>query len=317
MFGRRKKDALTGPEALALYEARMAEWGQSKVEWITSAPGLVETYPIIPARQALPQWFKDSERRIGKDSAHGHGMPGPMTSPLGPMPPGAPMPPPPPPAGPKVGPPSYWPDESPTIRYCPGVIDVMRSGYLLRAWTDIEISTPEPPAPGTGKDGFRDRTGMHPQDVGGKIGAFGPGLNQRIPLHPGEYDFALKLDSPWVCKTPPGWSLLYLPMPYEEKKPFRILHGITDNDTFHIVNLLAMWSHYGTYLIEAGTPLCWLLPVKREGFNFKTEVRYDPEYDKVLRAVGKGGVGNNNSRLIHGSYVLERAKSRKAKGEAE
>lgn len=274
---------------------------EPKVEWLTGTPGLVETYPIVPARQALPQWFKDSDKRITQDRAHGHGM-RPQ--------PGAPHQPPQPQqqGGTVVGPPSYSRDTSPTIRACPGIVDVMRAGYLLRAWTDIEITTPAPPGPGVM---FQDRTGMSPAEVGGKIGAFGPGLNQRLPLWPGEYEFALKFDSPWVCKTPPGYSLLYAPVPYDEHRPYRVLHGITDNDTFHTVNILIMWSHYGSYLIEAGTPLCWLLPINREGYNFKTEVRHDPDRMAVLRAVGKGGIGEKGGRLINASYVLARAKARK------
>lgn len=271
-----------------------------KVEWVTSVPGLAETYPIIPARTALPAWFKASPTKISKDRAHGHGMGGH----------GAPPGPPPKQGGTVVAPAAYWRDESPTIRHCPGVVDVMRSGYLLRAWTDIEITTPEPPK--GPEDQFRAITGMRPDELGGKIGAFGPGLNQKLPLWPGEYAFALKFDSPWVCKTPPGYSLLYAPVPYDEQRPYRVLHGITDNDTFHIVNLLIMWSHYGTYVIEAGTPLCWLLPIRREGYNLPTDVVYDPERYKQLAAVGKGGIGSNGGgRLINHSYILERAKRRK------
>ena len=108
---------------------------EPKVEWVTSIPGLAETYPIIPARTALPAWFKASPTKISKDRAHGHGMGGH----------GAPPGPPPKQGGTVVAPAAYWRDESPTIRHCPGVVDVMRSGYLLRAWTDIEITTPEPP----------------------------------------------------------------------------------------------------------------------------------------------------------------------------
>lgn len=295
MFGKKKDD----PEL--------------KVEWVTALPGLVETYPIVPARQALPEWFKKSDTRITKERAHGHGMMQPQV-PMGPPPPYAHGHGPPeqekPDPGKVVGPPAYWKDENPTIRHCPGVVDVMRSGYILRAWTDIEITTPAPPSGET--DSFVDRTGLSPDTIGGKIGAFGPGLNQKLPLWPGEYSFALKFDTPWVCKTPPGYSLLYLPIPYDEKRPYRVLHGITDNDTFHIVNILIMWSHHGTYLIEAGTPLCWLLPVYREGYNLPTEVTFNPDRRTLLASLGKGGTGpTGGNRLIHGSYLLERAKRRK------
>lgn len=278
-------------------QIRNMDGSAPRVEWITATPGLVETYPIVPARTALPQWFKDSPTRIPRDQAHGHGR--------------AAQEPPPASTGTTVGPASYDKTSNPTIRACPGIVDVMRAGYLLRAWTDIEINTPEPPR--GPDDQFQAKTAMNPQETGGKIGAFGPGLNQKIPLWPGEYAFALKFDSPWVCKTPPGYSLLYSPVPYAEQQPYRVLPGITDNDTFHIVNLLIMWNHHGSYLIEAGTPLCWLLPVYRDGYNLPTDVIYDPDRDKVLRAVGKGGVGQQGGRIIHGSYILERAKARKAR----
>lgn len=283
---------------------------EPKVEFFTAVPGLAESYPVKPARGAIPDWFKSSVARVPRENmgnAHAH--------PPVPLPPGAnPQPPPPPPpprsAGPTVGPPTFAPDENPTIKSCPGVIDVLRSGYIVRAWADIEIVTPEPPAPGTGRDRYMDRVGMQQGETGAKVGSFPAPLNQAFPLQEGEYDFALKLDSPWTCRTPPGWSLLYLPLPYDVDKPWRVVPGVTDNDEFHVVNIIAMWRHYGTYLIEAGTPLCWLLPVKREGFSLKVESHFDAEMDRQLRTRGKGGVGAGG-RLVHGTYLLERARRRR------
>jgi hypothetical protein len=266
---------------------------EPKVEWITHTPGLVENYPIVPARQVLPEWFRSSDTKVGAGQVHGPHQQAQAGS------------------GTVVGPKTYSRDTKPTIRHCPGVVDVLRSGYLLRAWTDIEVTTPAP-ATGTDRDVFQANTGMRPDEIGGRVNAFGPAMNQRLPLHPGEYAFALKVDTPWTCKTPPGWSLLFDPVPFDEKRPFRVVPGITDSDAFHVINLIVMWSHHGSYLIEAGTPLCWLLPVHRDGFNMPTEVRFDPEYDAVLRTQGKGTVGKDGSRILHGSYILERARRRKA-----
>lgn len=252
------------------------------VEWVTGTPGLVETYPILPARKAMPEWFKASTTKISTTKAHGH------------------------PSGPESPNAVPGPHDLPTIRACPGIVDVLRAGYLMRAWTDIQIDTLEP-ARGDETDQYRSLTSMSPNETGGKTTAFGPGLNQMLPLWPNEYAFALKLDSPWACRTPPGWSMLFMPVPYDDKKPYRILPGITDTDNFHVVNLLAMWDHHGSYVIEAGTPLCWFLPVRREGFQMNTKVSYEPDRVRVLMALGKGGVGEG-ARLIHGSYVKERIK---------
>lgn len=265
------------------------------VEWVTGTPGLAENYPIVPARSALPEWFKESATKVDSAVAQGRSHGGHQ---------------PPVPTGTVDGPKTYSRDTKPTIRHCPGVVDVLRSGYLLRAWTDIEINTPAP-ATGTPQDMHQAQTPMRPDEIGGRLGGFGAALNQKLPLWPGEYSFAIKADSPWTCRTPPGWSLLFLPIPYEEKKPWRLVPGITDSDEFHVINLILMWSHHGSYLIEAGTPLCWLLPVRRDGFNMPTDVRFDPEYDQLLRTRGKGGVGKDGSRIIHGSYILERARRRR------
>lgn len=254
------------------------------IEWVTDTPGLAEMYPMIPARKAIPEWFRKSDPKIDMGVAHGHG---PSEEPATPLP------------GART--------EIPTIRACPGVVDVLRAGFLLRAWTDIQIITPQP-ARGDSTDQYRASTAFGPNEKGGQISAFNPALNQLLPLWPGEYGFALKFDSPWLCKTPPGWSLLYLPISYAEKTPYRIVPGIIDTDYMHVVNLLLMWDHYGSYTIEAGTPLCWLLPVKRDGFQMNADVSYNPDRTRILRSFGKGGPGEWGSRLVHGAYVKARMK---------
>jgi hypothetical protein len=77
-----------------------------------------------------------------------------------------------------------------------------------------------------------------------------------------------------------------------------------------------MWDFHGVYMIEAGTPICWLLPVRRDGFQMKSTVEYDPERAKVLRARGKGGGGEGGGRLIHGSYVKERIRRKRMADES-
>lgn len=266
------------------------------IEFVTSALGLAEQWPIVPARKIMPQWYKDAKTRVPMSSVHLHGQPPPQA---GSLPSSRSM--------------------SPTVRQCPGVVDVLRAGFVVRAWTDIEVTTQAPPTkdPNNPDPPAQSVTPMRPNEPGGRMGGFNPALNQTFPMWEDEYDWALKMDSPWMCKTPPGWSMLYLPMPYAEKTPWRVIHGVTDNDEFHVVNIVVAWSHVGTYLIEAGTPLCVLLPVRRDGFQMNHTASYDPDRWRTLRVLGKGGVGEEGTRLIHGSYVKERIRRQREVEEAE
>lgn len=278
-----------------------------KVEWVTNMPGLVETYPMIPARSLTPDWYKTSKNKIDARTQSPTHVPPPPKNPNG-APGGYPIG---TPHGAKpeqtneVKMPERIKDRLPTIRACPGVIDVMRAGWVLRAWTDFEIVTPEPPK-GTDDDRYLHESGVRGEN--GTVGNFSAALNQNLPLWPGEYGFALKFDSPWTCKLPPGWSLMYAPIPFAAPTPWRVVPGIVDCDIFHVVNLVATWNHHGAYVIEAGTPLCTLIPVRRDGFHMDGESIYDPERHTLLKSMGKGAPGHGANRLIHGSYLKLRMK---------
>lgn len=75
----------------------------------------------------------------------------------------------------------------------------------------------------------------------------------------------LKFINPWVIKTPPGWSTLFIPPINSFEDRFICLGGLVDTDRYpKQVNFPARWvkpNYDGT--IVAGTPLVTAIPIKR------------------------------------------------------
>lgn len=86
----------------------------------------------------------------------------------------------------------------------------------------------------------------------------------------------LKIMNPWLIKTPPGYSCLFVPPLNNEDDRFSIIPGIVDTDTYYnninfpfIVNSF----RYPTLdsIIKRGTPYVQIIPFKRD--NWKMEFK--------------------------------------------
>jgi hypothetical protein len=119
-----------------------------------------------------------------------------------------------------------------------------------------------------------------------------------MPQKPEEYDFSPKFDSPWLIRTPPGYSIALLALPYADEEftqPWRIVEGIIDTDRYHNFNVLFKWAFEGRYVMEQGTPLCMVVPFKRSDAAMRGEIKEitEAEHD-YLAARGKGGSGRGD-----------------------
>jgi len=73
----------------------------AEIRFYTSTPGLAETYPVVPARKVIPDWWRN--------------MPPEMTEPAAPGTPTS------------------------TARRCPGLLETLTMGWVLPLWMDIAI----------------------------------------------------------------------------------------------------------------------------------------------------------------------------------
>jgi len=98
--------------------------------------------------------------------------------------------------------------------------------------------------------------------------------NQGGPIH--------KIINPWLIKTPPGYSSLFLPVLNNNQEKFEIIPGIVDTDIYdQEVNFPILLSGFDKvpidYMIKRGTPYCQVIPFKRDAWKMKITGRSSEE----------------------------------------
>lgn len=143
-----------------------------------------------------------------------------------------------------------------TIKKCVPVFDAMTAGYILYTQVDVQV---------TQEDGLPYYT--WPQQ---NVIEFHP-ISQ-APIHPKKNEAPYpKWVNPYSIKTPPGYSIMFLPPMHNPNNIFTILEGIVDTDkyistvNFPFVLNNVKWEG----IIKAGTPMAQVIPFKRETWEHK------------------------------------------------
>lgn len=157
-------------------------------------------------------------------------------------------------------------DGDQTVKRCVPFLDAMSMGYTMLTHLDIAVK----------------------QDADGKIdllflGEQHKALTTRWPpieTHPMrqvvgsplESLTILKYMSPWVIRTPKDYSLLFLPPINRLESPIIPLVGLVDTDLYkNVVNIpfvhTALQPGGPTVHIPAGTPICQIVPVRRDDWS--------------------------------------------------
>jgi len=181
--------------------------------------------------------------------------------------------------------------EKQTIKGCMPFLDTLTSGYLLRVPQDYGFQ-------------FRDDNGKrtfewHPPQIDqNQIMARGINLTGQNPeLHdPRQLEGSanveknknmsiLKIMNPWIIKTPPGYSCLFLPPMNNTDDRFSIIPGIVDTDTFtNEINFPIIVNGdkypYIDTIIKRGTPYVQVIPYKRESWKMKITGKNTNDFNK-------------------------------------
>ena len=152
------------------------------------------------------------------------------------------------------------------MNVCPGIMDLNRSGYVIRAWSEIFI---EKDADGLVRASVNDRD--HDMTLG-KCTRMDAEL---LPFHYSDKtrENVLKIELPWLVETAPGYSCMQLSPFYHflDMEPHIINYpGIVDTDGLHRLSWIFSVKHDEPFIIERGTPIMHLIPYRRE--NFTSEV---------------------------------------------
>jgi len=148
---------------------------------------------------------------------------------------------------------------------CPGIMLMFKTGWIQTTYQDIEIETY-----GDGVD-FNWRTEID-QSALPEVGEI---LNNYVHYHtPEQFDkfkpvpantlkTILKINSPWFVEIPKGYSILRLPIPYQDDTRFSVPSGILNYNNF--LNVQLYWHCLnGKQIIKKGTPLCQMILIKNQ-----------------------------------------------------
>jgi hypothetical protein len=153
------------------------------------------------------------------------------------------------------------------IARCPGIIDILTTGFIVHAWHDIEIQADETRVnmsmPSVTLNDVLGKDVMQVQRA--------DSIAKFIPKRPWSNPNILKINTPWQIVAPKGVKFFMMPLPYNEHMMFECCQGILDPALSSDINLQGYWNARGSHLIKAGTPLAQLIPITEQ------------QYDHVIR----------------------------------
>ena len=167
--------------------------------------------------------------------------------------------------------PSSEPD---TVKVCPSFPDYFSMGYVVPMWTDVKLASNE--FPGVDWNWQTPDKTFIIESHGNRqfIDYVKPSFNGV------DGQFVFKAICPWRIITPPGWSVLQLPMFYHFNKEFSVLPGILDTDIYHEINQQILYHGCGKEIqIKRGTPLALYVPFKRDQIHLDSEIRFANDED--------------------------------------
>lgn len=159
-----------------------------------------------------------------------------------------------------------WPDwwreieaKDGSLRRCAGVADYISQGFTITMWTDVNFR------PSVNKMEWESRFDIshdHPFQVQGfHYNQTGDCPVTKVrKLEKANY---IKMINPWVMKTAPGWSCLFLPVSWEPNENFTLLPSMVNTDYYHHANIVMNILTDKEFTIRQGTPLQHVIPIPR------------------------------------------------------
>ena len=220
----------------------------------------ISEYPY-PAKKNIPKWYKDQPSYI-----------------------------------PGISPEVFSENGASTGKKCMPLFDAMTSGYIIPTFFDIEVKIEN------GVQIFKSNewdvflttmgTGYRTTIVDSLVSSQ---MRSQAINHPADFghDYP-KFSNPWSIKTPKGYSCLFTNVMHRDSL-FTILEGIVDTDKYiHPVFFpFVMKDKTWEGIIPAGTPICQVVPFKRDLWKMKLIENIDNDYktayvDKIAKMVGHG-----------------------------
>jgi len=164
-------------------------------------------------------------------------------------------------------------DGTSSVKYCPSFPDYFSLGYVIPMWTNSRIV-------------YKSETGFWKWEVGDEKFKYTLHSNQQMLNHvtarfngvDGQVIF--KAECPWMIVTPPGWSVLQLPLFYHFNQEWSVMPGVIDTDIHNEINQQILYHGNGKEIdIHRGEPFVLYIPFKRDDIKLDLGVRYQSEVD--------------------------------------
>ena len=200
-----------------------------------------------------------------------------------------------------------------TVRTCPAIHDYLHLGYVIPLWTDVVV---ERVSLGANRQAVRDPKGKmiswrtahaaFPLEQHGRDQV--EGVEMLEP--PDGLPLVVKPICPWLVETPPGWSILVLPLSMHEEKnklPLIPIPGVINTDHWHQIHTPCRWERADPVIqLKAGTPFMHVIPFRRTE-SLKVEFKVIEEQARLANLAGvlsdfSGGYRRQqkNSEKVHG-----------------
>lgn len=160
--------------------------------------------------------------------------------------------------------PSWWKEmgaQEGSLRRCAGTSDYISLGFTVPAWAKMDFR------PSPDKTFWESKFDIsYPHNF--HIQGFSYSQTGKCPvtdvrkLKEANY---IKIVSPWVYKTAPGWSCLFLPPLWEPNSNYTLLPSIVNTDYYHHANIVLNILGEQEFSIFEGDPLQHVIPYPRGG----------------------------------------------------
>jgi len=183
------------------------------------------------------------------------------------------------------------------IARCPGIVDVLTTGYVVSAWHDIAVrsgpSSLETYAPAVDLEELLEKPVLQVQQ--------GDSIAKHIPKRPWSNKSILKINTPWHIIS--DCKFMMLPMPYTDQFEFESCIGILDPSVSSEINIQGYVNGHGEFTIRAGTPLCQLVPISQQTYDLKVRDANDHDHKWITRRKYYNSIGFNlNKNIVSKAY---------------
>jgi hypothetical protein len=178
-----------------------------------------------------------------------------------------------------------------TIKACMPIFDMMTAGYTITLPADVYFD-------GSGQIKWST-------DLLSAIESHSKDQFSHLSIPEGyEQNIAFKFIQPWIIKTPPGYSTMFIHPTYVPDLPFYTLPAIVDTDKHPImVNFPFFIKENFSGVIPYGTPIVQAIPFKRE--NWKSKFSVSSKSQDELFQFAKRKLGNRYKTFYRTKKVWE------------